>query len=254
MNFKKILSILAKIIWFTFVLLTLALILISIFKKDWVEIAIEWMKITVNTLWYWNYLIWFSSSLIEAFPVLWWFLPWTNILLIVGWFFGSKDMMSLIYIIIFSCIWAIIWNFIGYFLWLKYWEKFFEKYWIYVWIWKTELKYLDEWLKKWWALWIILWKFHSTTRTFVPFVAGSLKMSLWKFMIYNTIWSIIRSSLTIILWVLFVSYYKTLLEYSWTISIVILILIWLYIYKFKREAFKTYLREKNAEIEEMSKK
>lgn len=215
---------------------------------------IEWMKIVINWLWSWNYIIIFLSSCIEAFPVLWILLPWQNILLIVWWFFWQISQTNLIYVIIISSIWAIVWNYIWFILWKYYWDSFFQKYWLWIWIWKTEVKYLKKWIDKWWPWWITVWKFHPMTRSFLPFIAWSMWMKSGKFMLYNAIWSFIRATTIILLWVVFVEYYKILLEYSGTIAIVVFWIIWLYIYKFKKDEFIKYWEEKNAEIEKISKK
>jgi membrane-associated protein len=251
---KQIIKISLRILNYLLVFLSIALIFISIFKKDWLELVIEWMRLKISILWYWNYLIALLSSCIEAFPVLWWFLPWTNILLIVGWFFWQVNKFNLVYLIIFASIWAIFWNYFWYLLWQKYWDIFFEKYWLRVWIWRTESKYLRKWIEKWWAWWIILWKFHATTRTFLPFIAGATWMKSSKFMLYNAIGSIIRSILVVVLWVIFVNYYKIILNYAWYIFTWILLIIFWYIYLYKKEEFLKYMEEKNKEIEEMTNK
>lgn len=248
---KKIIQIIINILNIFFVWLTIALALITIFKKEWIEQFIEWMKIIIEWLWFWNYLIAWFSSLIEAFPVLWVVVPWQNILLIVWWFFWDISNYNLIMVMIVASIWAIIWNYIGYALWVKYWDTFFTKYWNRFWIWKTEVKYIKKWIDKWWAPAIIFWKFHPMTRAFLPFIAWTMKMKSTKFMIYNTIGSIIRSITIILLWVVFVMYYKTILEYIWYIMTWLMIIIWFYIYKYKRKEFMIYMEEKNKEIEEM---
>lgn len=251
---KKIIKILFQILNTLLIILSLTLVLIAIFKKEWFELFIEWLKIIINWLWNWNYFIVFLSACVEAFPVLWILLPGQNILLIVWGFFSHINYNNLIYVIIISSIWAIIWNYIWYILWKIYWDRFFTKYWIWFGIWKTEVKYLKKWIDKWWALWISVWKFHPITRAFLPFIAWSMWMHSRKFMLYNAIWSIIRSTIIILLWVVFVKYYKILLEYSWTISLVFLALIWWYIYKYKRKELIVYWQEKNAEMEEISRK
>jgi len=43
-NIKKIISFLFKLLNWLFIGLTLALVFISIFKKEWIETFIEWMK------------------------------------------------------------------------------------------------------------------------------------------------------------------------------------------------------------------
>jgi membrane protein DedA with SNARE-associated domain len=223
---KKIIQLLFQIINILLIWLTIALTVISIFKKEWIEQFIEWMKIIIEWMWLWNYLIAWISSLIEAFPVLGVVVPWQNILLIVWWFFGHIDNIHLIYIMVIASLWAIIWNYIWYLLWKIYWDSFFKKYWNWFWIWLTEVKYLKKWIDKWWAWWIIFWKFHPMTRAFLPFVAWSMWMHNAKFMLYNTIWSIIRAVTIILLWVVFVEYYHTILEYIWYIMMWIFTLLW----------------------------
>jgi membrane protein DedA with SNARE-associated domain len=250
---KKILKFLFQIINILLIWITIILALISIFKKEWIEQFIEWMKIVIEWMWMWNYLIAWSSSLIEAFPVLWVVVPWQNILLIVWWFFWNIDNTHLLYIIIVAIIWAIIWNWIWYILWRHYWDSFFKKYWNWFWIWLTEVKYLKKWIHKWWAWWIIVWKFHPMTRAFLPFIAWSMWMASTKFMIYNIIWSIIRAITIILLWVMFVEYYKIILEYIGSIMMVVFIFVWIYIYKYKKKEFMQYIHEKNKELEELHK-
>ena len=247
---KKIIKIVFQILNVILIALTIILSLIAIFKKEWIEAWIEWLKVVIETLWFRNYIIAFLSSTIEAFPVLWVVVPWQNILLIVGWFFWNISWSNLWIVIIIASIWAIIWNYIWYKLWEIYWDSFFKKYWNRFWIGLTEVRYLKKWIHKWWAWWIIVGKFHPMTRAFLPFIAGSMWMHSRKFMIYNVIGSIIRATVIIVLWVLFVEYYKLILEYIWEIMLWIFALIWLYIYKYKKKEFLQYIKEKNEELEE----
>ncbi len=112
------------------------------------------------------------------------------------------------------------------------------------------MKYLKKWIKKWWATWIIVGKFHNLARAFVPFIAWSMGMKNKTFMIYNTIWSIIRALSIVILWVMFAKTYDTIIDYLGYIMIWILVLSWIYIWFFKKKEFKKYIQEKNKEIEE----
>lgn len=212
------------------------------------------MKGEIAGLGMYNYLIVFFSAFIEAFPVLWIVVPGQNILLIVWGFFAEISISNLINVIIISSIWAIFWNYVGYILGKKYGDSFFDTYGIRFWIGKTEVKYLKIGIEKWWALGIAVWKFHPMTRAFLPFIAGSMWMNSKKFMLYNAIWSVIRSASMIIFGVIFATYYKVFLDHSGKISLTILAGVALYIYKFKKEAFITYWKEKNAEMEELSRK
>lgn len=251
---KKLVSIIFKILNILFVILTIVLLFISIFKKEWFEMFIEWLKIVIQWLWFWNYLIVFFSSFIEAFPVLGVIVPWQNILMIVWGFFGNLSKYNLINVGILASAWAIFWNYIWYLLWKIYWDSFFEKYWNRFWIGLTEVKYLKKWIDKWWAWGIIFWKFHPLTRAFLPFIAWSMGMKNKNFMIYNIIGSIIWSITMVILGMIFVEYYKIILEYIWYIFLVIFICFWIYVYKYKKEEFMKYIQEKNEELEKLTTK
>jgi len=250
---KKIIKLLFQVINTLLIFLTLALAVIAIVKKEWIESAIEWLKVVIEWLWSWNFLIAWLSSLIEAFPVLGVVVPWQNILLIVWGFFWNISFTNLYYVMAIASIWAIIWNYIWYKLWTIYWDTFFKKYWNRFGIWLTEVKYLKKWIDKWWPWWIIVWKFHPMTRAFLPFIAGSMWMHNAKFMLYNIIWSIVRAVIIISLWVVFVEYYKVILDYMWEVMLLVFALTGFYIYKFKRKEFKQYLHEKNLEFEELHK-
>jgi len=232
------------------IFLTFALSILALVKPELIKDAIEWLKVAIDSLWYWNYLIVFFMWLIESFPLIWVVIPGQNILLIVWWFFAELSRENLYYVIALASVWAIISNYIGFLLWKIYWDSFFEKYWVWMWVWKTEVKYLKSGVKKWGPIWIIFWKFHNFTRAFVPFIAGSMWMSNKVFWISNIIGSIIRAATIVTLWVVFAAYYDTVIDYFWYIMTWILILTWIYIYMFKKEEFKKYMEEKNAELEE----
>lgn len=248
---KKTIKIIFQIINIALIILTIALALISIFKKEWLEAFIEWMKVVINWLGFWNYIIVFFSSFIEAFPVLWVVVPGQNILMIVWGFFGNISKYNLIYVWFLASLWAIIWNYVWYLLGKIYGDSFFQKYWNWFWIGLTEVKYLKKSIHKWWAWWIIFWKFHPMTRAFLPFIAGSMWMKSKSFMIYNIIGSVIWSITMVVLWMIFVEYYKIIIEHIWKIMILILIWVWIYIYKYKKEEFKTYWQEKNDEMDRL---
>jgi len=247
----KIFQIIFKIINIILIWFTLFLAFVAIFKPEWIENFVEWMKIKVEILWYWNYLIAWTSAWIEAIPGLWIMLPWQNILLLVWWFFWNISLENVWFLILIASIWWIIWNYIWYFLWKIYWDTFFEKYWVWFWIWKTEVKYLEKWIKKWWALWIVLWKFYPLTRSFLPFIAWSMKMDSRLFMFYNALWSILYAVVIVWIWIIFVEHYKIILNYIWHIMLWIIVSAWLYFYFFKREAWNKYMKEKEKEVEEM---
>ena len=73
-------------------------------------------------------------------------------------------------------------------------------------------------------------------------------------MVYNIIGSIIRSITIITLWVVFWKYYEMIINHMWKFMLWLFVIIWIYIYKFKKEEFMQYMKEKNEEVEMMSKK
>ncbi|NUJ97595.1 DedA family protein [Candidatus Gracilibacteria bacterium] len=230
--------------------LTIILGILSIFYPDLVKDFIEFIKNIIANLGYWNYVIIFLSSLIEAFPILGIVIPGQNIMLIVGGFFSGMSRVNLIYVTIVASIGAILGNYIGYFLGKTYGDSFFKKYGIRFGIGMTEVRYLKKGIKKWGPMGIIFGKFNNVTRAFLPFIAGSMEMNKKSFFIYNIIGSIVRAITFILLGVVFVSYYETIIDYFEYIILGIIVIIGLYIYFFKKEQFLAYIEEKNKELDE----
>jgi len=231
------------------IIATFVLAIASIFKPEIIKSFIDWIRVIVLSLWNWNYLVVFISSIIESFPVLWVVIPGQNIMLISGWFFGEQWTDKLIYIILLACFGAMIGNYSGYLLGKCYGKDFFRQYGLWFWIWETEVRYLEKWIKTWGPWGVILAKFHNLARAFIPFIAGSTGMRHLSFFIYNAIGSIIYSVVIILLWVVFATYYEVALDYIGYIFMGIMVLVGLYIWKFKKAQFIQYMNEKNAEIE-----
>lgn len=244
---QKLLSGIINLLNFIFASITLALLIVALFRPDLVKIFLEWIWNEILLLWNWNYLVAFLSAMIESFPVVWVLVPWMQVMLLVWWFFRGH---FIVWVIIVAILWAIIGNYAGYYLWVRYWESFFKNYWDWFWLWKTELKILKKQIDKNWALFIILWKFHNFTRAFVPFIAWSMGMHKQRFWFYNIMGSIIWAVTIITLWVIFVEYYKKIIDNLKYILGVIFFLVILYIAFFKRKEFMEYLKDKNAEIDE----
>ena len=244
---QKLLSYTINILNFIFASITIALLVIAIFRPEFVKQFLDWLKQIINWLWDFNYLIAFLSSIIESFPVIWVLVPWMQIMLMVWWFFWEHHLYWVIFVAI---IWAIIWNYIWYILWKKYWESFFKNYWEWFWLWKTELKILKKQIEKNWAWFIILWKFHNFTRAFVPFIAWSMWMKQKNFWLYNITWSIIWAVTIITLWVVFAKQYGNIVDNIEYIMLWVFVIIVLYISIFKRKEFAQYVKDKNDEIEE----
>lgn len=236
-----------NVIAVTFIIWIWILVLI---RPDLAIKAVEWFEGIVATLGYWNYLIIFCSSMLESIPVIWMILPWQNIMLIVWWFFGKTQLLSTIWI---SVLGSILWGFIWYYMWKHYWEGFFTKYGKWFSLGETELKYVKILMEKygWWL--IVLGKFHPLTRSFLPFIAGTWEMSMWRFLLYNIVGSLFWATAMIILWVVFVTYYEIILKYIGYLFTLVFLAILVYMYLFKREALMKYWQEKTEELERSQK-
>jgi membrane-associated protein len=246
----RISHILFQALNFIFGTIIFGLTAIAIFKPSLIEQFIAWMEAQIHSLGNWNYLIAFTSSIIESFPVIGVLVPGQQIMLLVGGFFGNLGQVQLGYMICFAIIGALIGNAIGYFLGKWYGHDFLERYGDWFGLWRTELKYLKKQIEKNGAWFIILGKFHNFTRAFIPFIAGSMGMQARKFWMYNIIGSVLWAGTIITLGVAFVTYYKTILSYFSYILMGILICVATYVYFFKKESFVAYIKEKEKEIED----
>lgn len=93
-----------KFLNFLFGSIIFALTAIAIFRPALIEQFIGWMERQIHSLGSWNYLIAFSSSIIESFPVIGVLVPGQQIMLLVGGFFGKLGYIQLGYMICFAII------------------------------------------------------------------------------------------------------------------------------------------------------
>ena len=230
--------------------LMMLFLIVTLFKPDLLKPIIEWIKVQVELLWKWNYLIAFVSALAESLPIIGTIIPWQVIMLSVWGFYGWTWITQFLWVLWFAILWSIISNAIGYFLWKYYGEDFFKTYGVWVWIEQTELKYLKKWVNTWWAWGIILSKFHTHFRAFLPFIAGSMGFKQTRFWIYNVIASTLWAATFISIWIFFAEYYEVILKYIWWIFTGILVSIGIYFWKFRKEALLRYWEEKNNEMQQ----
>lgn len=232
-----------NILFFCFVLF---LLYTSIFKPEWIAFFIQWMEWIINTLWYRNYLIAFLSAWVEAVPIAGTMIPGQNILMLVGGFFGKQYLASIIIIAILGSIAGDIFSYV---LGRHFGERFLHKYGTWFGIGTTEVSYLKKWIHRrgFWA--IMGSKFHGMARAFVPFLAGSMRMSQKTFMISNIVASVVWTSAMVVLWVVFVQYYEIVVQYIRYIVIGLIVCGGLYVYFFKRASLKQYMADKEAEID-----
>lgn len=207
---KKILEILAKTITLIFALLTLALVLVSFVRPEWMKSAIEWIGKLIETLGNWNYLIAFSSACIESLPIIGTAVPGMNIMILVGGFWGKSHIFGTIFL---ASLGAMIGNYIGYWIGKWYGHEIIKKYGDYIGLGRTEQRILEKQLQKNGFWYIVLGKFHNFTRAFVPFIAGASKMGERQFWIYNMIGSTLWAISINLLGIFFIDRYELILDH-----------------------------------------
>lgn len=229
-------------------------ILVSLFYPNILLPIIEWIKLKIELIGKWNYLLAFLSALAESLPIIGSIIPGQVILLSVGGFYGSTWISAFIWVLISAIIGSILSNAIGYYLGKYYGEDFFKTYGLWVGIEQTELKYLKKWVDTWWPWAIILSKFHPQARAFLPFIAGSMGFMKVKFWIYNIIASTLWAITFISIGIFFAENYETIIKYIGYIITTLIFWIFWYMWIYKREKLKAYWYEKNLEMEAKYKK
>ncbi|MCH8518700.1 DedA family protein [Candidatus Gracilibacteria bacterium] len=234
--------------------LMFAFIILSLFRPDLLLPMIEWIKVQVESLGKWNYLLAFISALLESLPIVGTIVPGQAILLSVGGFYGGLGYIEFLGVLISAILGSIVSNWIGYMLGKHYGEEFFKKYGMWVGIEQTELKYLKNGVNTWGPWGIILSKFHAHARSFLPFIAGSMGFLSKKFWIYNIIASTLWAAIFVTIGVFFAEHYEVIVQYIGYIMLGIILSILAYFWFFKRESLVRYWQEKNKEMEEKYKK
>ena len=212
--------------------------------------AIKWLEVQIKTWGNWNYLIALVTACIETFPILGIVVPGLNVMLLVGGFFGGQGEIQLLLMMACAIIGAILGNFFGYWLGVHYGADFLKKYGAYtVGIGPTEYKYLQSALDKQGFWFLVLGKFHGTTRSLIPLLAGATRMNAKRFWFLNILGSVVWAVSIILLGVVFAQYWEIMLEQSGWISVMIMGSIGGYIYFFQRKGFKKYWKEKQKELD-----
>lgn len=144
---KKILYRITQILNIVFVILTLALLVIVLVKKEWVEIALDWIESLIKTLGSWNYLIIFVTSMIESFPFLGVLVPGMNVMILVGGFFIGRDPQVFALCALIAAAGACLGNATGFLLGKFAGREFLAKHGNWLGIGATEMKYIEKAMK-----------------------------------------------------------------------------------------------------------
>jgi membrane protein DedA with SNARE-associated domain len=122
---KYILKSLAKLLAIFFTVLTLALIIMSFARPEWIKSGIAWIGALIQTLGNWNYFIAFASACIESLPIIGTAVPGMNVMILVGGFWGKYHIIPTIAL---AALGAMIGNYLGYWIGKWYGTELIEKY------------------------------------------------------------------------------------------------------------------------------
>ncbi len=239
-------SSLAKIITIFLALLAIAIAIISLIHREWMDSAITWIGEIIKSIGDWNYLVAFLSACIESLPIIGTAVPGMNVMILV-WGFWAWD--HFIFTVTCAIIGAMLGNYLGYWIGKYYGKELIEKYGDWFGIGTTEEKILHRQITRNGFWYIILGKFHNFTRSFIPFMAGSGGMHEKRFWTYNMIGSILWALSINLLGIFFIKNYESILDNLGKIMLGFLVAVGFYIYFFQKEAFRTYIKDKQEEIE-----
>lgn len=110
---KYILKMFAKALAIFFTVATLALIIISFVRPEWIKNGVAWIGELIQILGSWNYLIAFLSACIESLPIIGTAVPGMNVMILVGGFWGAEHMIPTILL---AAIGAMLGNYLGYWI------------------------------------------------------------------------------------------------------------------------------------------
>lgn len=243
---KRIFSFLAKTITILFTILAIAIVVISLVHKEWIDMAIVWIGEVIKSIGNWNYLVAFLSACIESLPIIGTVVPGMNIMILVGGFWAGDHFF---FTVSAAIIGAMLGNYLGYWVGKYFGKELIRKYGDWFGIGSTEEKILHRQLAKNGFWYIVLGKFHNFTRAFIPFIAGSAGMLEKRFWTYNMIGSILWATSINLLGIFFIANYEAILGNLGKIMFGIIGMVAIYIYFFKRESFKQYMKDKQAEME-----
>lgn len=248
---KYILKMLAKVLAIFFTVATLALIIISFVRPEWIKNGVVWIGELIKVLGNWNYLIAFLSACIESLPIIGTAVPGMNVMILVGGFWWADHIIPTIALAAFG---AMLGNYLGYWIGKWYGVELIEKYGDWFWLGKTEAAILHKQLEKNGFWYVVLGKFHNFTRAFIPFIAWSSGMSEDKFWWYNMVGSIIWAITINLLGIYFIDNYEIVLDNLGKVMMGILVVVFAYFFFFKRDSLKSYMKAKEKEIIEKEQK
>lgn len=233
---KNIKRFLGYIISTLHVILLAAMIIIgllSLFRPDIMRGVIDWMWIQIKSWWEWNYVILFVVAMIESFPFVGVVVPGMNMMILVGGFFVAKQWEIFPLAALLAMTGACLGNALGYFMGRYGNPDTLKKYWAFFWAGPKELAWLEKQINKNWFWFIVGGKFHNLLRAFIPYIAGSHKMSGARFWVANIFGSSLWAVSILLVWVFAVENYEVVLQYL--NYIILAIVLWGVIYYYSKQ-------------------
>ncbi len=193
---------------------------------------------------YWWYVVIFLASFLEATPFFGLFVPGMSIV-IAGGFMVKLGVLNIVDIIVVASLGAILGDLIGYFLGNKYGVSFLKKYGKYFFFRKKQFEKTKMLINNHAGKSLIIGRFNSLTRSFAPFIAGSMGTPFNRFLFFNVIGGVSWAVTFVLVGFIFGQSYEIIAHYIGrfiTIAIIISIVI-VYLYHFinkRKHIFKRY--------------
>ena len=197
------------------ILVTLMIVigLLSLFRPDLMREGIDWMGVQIKSWGEWNYIILFVVAMSESFPFVGAVVPGMNMMILVGGFFVAKQWSIFPLAAGVAMIGACLGNALGYFMGRYGNPDTLKKYGAFFGAGPRELSWLEKQIHKNGFWFIVGGKFHNLLRSFIPYIAGSHKMSGMRFWIANIFGSSLWAVSILLLGVFAVENYEVILQY-----------------------------------------
>lgn len=210
---KKIVSIIISTLHITLLAVMIIIGLLSLFEPEMIRSVIDWMGVQIKSWWNWNYLILFFVAMAESFPFVWVVIPGMNLMILVGGFFVARQWDIFPIAALLGMTWACLGNALGYFMGRYGDPDTLKKYGTFFWAGPRELAWLQKQMNKNGFWFIVGGKFHNLLRSFIPYIAGSQKMSGTRFWVANVVGSSLWAVSILLIGVFAVENYEVILQY-----------------------------------------
>ncbi|MBP6921610.1 DedA family protein [Candidatus Gracilibacteria bacterium] len=237
MNTKNMKRLLSYIITALHAVLLMAMVgigLLSLFRPDIMRGVIDWMGIQIKSWGDWNYLILFLVAMAESFPFVGAVVPGMNLMILVGGFFVARQWDIFPLAALLAMVGACLGNALGYFMGRYGNPDTLKKYGAFFGAGPKELAWLEKQMNKNGFWFIVGGKFHNLLRSFIPYIAGSHKMSGTRFWVANIFGSSLWAVSILLIGVFAVENYEVILQYL-NYIIIALVIGGVIIYQFKQK-------------------